>query len=298
MLNETGIILLALGHPYYGRMAYNLAMSIKAVDRSTHITLVYTEGAITHINQNNMNVFDNKMLIDDYGKPFGIKLELDLITPYERTLYIDADTLWVNKQSPKILFEELNGINFTGITEGMHDYNNPERSDPSKYYYFWADLDEIKKHYPIEYWANAMNARIYQWRSEFFYFEQTEKTNCLFEHMREAYARAHEFKSLKNFADSVPDELAINISCAVNGIHPHEYKWQPTYWHRLYGGNMASIDELQSKYYVISCGSNASGGALKRVYDRVCAASAYRLGLQHVFPLISKKEMLLNRQLM
>ena len=78
---EYGIILLALGHPYYGRMAYNLAMSIKAVDSTVDITLVYTEGAIAHINHRNMWVFDNKMQIEQTLEPFGVKMRLYELTP-------------------------------------------------------------------------------------------------------------------------------------------------------------------------------------------------------------------------
>lgn len=294
---EQGILLLAIGHPYYGRMAYNLAMSIKAIDASVHITLVYTEGAIAHINQRNMWIFDNKMPYPQTEKPFGVKLELYDLTPYDRTLYIDVDTLWVNKESPAKLFEQLNGIPFTGITEGMHDYEDPSKSDPSKKYFFWADLEEIKKVYPLESWSDAKKV-IYQWRSEFIYFEKCEEAEELFIVMKNVYKNADKLQSIRMFADHIPDELAINIAAAMAGIHPHIYKWRPSFWDRLNGDNMPPIEALQSSYYIISCGSNASGGALKRIYNRVTAACAYRLKLQHVFPLISKKEMLLNRQLM
>lgn len=294
---ETGIILLALGHPYYGRMAYNLAMSIKAVDRNVHITLVYTDGAISHINQRNMWVFDNKMQIDDDMQPFGKKLDLYDLSPYERTIYIDADTLWVNKCSPAKLFEQLKGVSFTGITEGFHDYEEPQKSNPNKEYFFWADLAEIIDKYPLAAWSDK-SKKIYQWRGEFIYFEKDEDAEEAFIVMKKVYADAHKMTTVKKFANHVPDEYAINVGAAMCGIQPHKYKWKPTYWDRLHGGNMPTIEELQHLYYVISCGSNGNSTALKRVYDRVCAASAYKLGLQHIFPLISKKEMLTNRQLM
>lgn len=289
---EQGILLLAIGHPYYGRMAYNLAMSIKAVDKDVDITLAHTPSAIAHINERNMWVFDNKFPISDDSQPFGAKLLMNQISPYERTLYIDVDTLWVNKQSPAMLLEQLKGIPFTGITEGMHDYaySEPEKSDPSKNYFFWADLDEIGKVY-------AVSDKMYQWRAEFIYFEKCERTEEMFKLAREIYGDP-KLKTVKKFADHIPDELAINIAACVCSMHPHIYKWKPSCWDRLLGDNMPHIDELINKYYIISCGSNANGGALKRVYNRITAACAYRLGLQHVFPLISKKEMMINRQLM
>lgn len=291
LTQEAGIILIAIGHPYYGRMAYNLAMSIKAIERYAHITLVYTPSAIAHINQRNMHVFDNKFPIEDASQPFGVKLMLDQYTPYERTLYIDADTLWVNKKGPSDLFEKLKGVPFTGITEGMYNYDDSSKSDLNARYPTWADLDELATAYHL-------HGKIYQWRGEFIYFEKALVTEELFSRMREVYARAHALQTVKKFAENIPDELAINVATSQCGIKPHVYKWQPTYWDRLNGGNMADIADLQANYYAISCGSNYNGGGLKRTYDRICAASASRLGLQHVFPLVNKKEMMINRQLM
>lgn len=297
MKQEIGIILIAIGHPYYGRMAYNLAMSVKAVERNAHITLVYTQGAIAHINHSNMFVFDNKFEIVDASQPFGAKLMLDQLSPYERTIYMDVDTIWVNKQGPSELFEKLKGIQFTGITEGMRDFGTGI-SDLSKIYPTWADLDEIIEMFPISNWADPARPIIYQWRSEFIYFEKGEIVDDFFKIARNAYARAHNLKTIKKFAGHIPDEIAINIAAAMHGIHPHQYKWQPTYWDRMYGSNMADIGDLQANYYALSCGSNHGTGALKRVYDRICSASAGRLGLQHVFPLVNKKEMMINRQQM
>lgn len=290
-MQKTGIILLAIGHPYYGRMAYNLAMSLKAIDGNTHITLVYTDTAIAHINQRFMYLFDNKMEIEQTNEPFGAKLKLDNLTPYERTIYIDVDTLWVNKEAPCKLFEKLKGVPFTGITEGMYNYDDPSKSDLNSKYPTWADLDELASAYDL-------HGKLYQWRGEFIYFESGIHTDELFARMRATYARAHALQTVKKFAGNIPDELAINIATNQCGIQPHQYKWQPTYWDRLNGGNMADIGDLQTNYYAISCGSNYNGAGLKRTYDRICAASAGRLGLQHVFPLVSKKEMMINRQQM
>jgi hypothetical protein len=288
---ETGILLLALGHPYYGRMAYNLAMSIKAIDKNASITLVYTESAITHINQRYMYIFDNKFAIDNTSEPFGAKLLLDKLTPYERTLYMDVDTLWTNKQGPAKLFEKLKGTPFTGITEGFHDYDKPIDGTMNKLYPTWADLDEIKEEFDL-------TGKLFQWRGEFIYFEKCDRTEDFFMRAREVYGRAHDLKTVKKFAEHIPDELAINIAANLSGIEPHIFKWKPTFWDRLNGGNMADIADLQYNYYAISCGSNYNSGPLKRTYDRICAASASRLGLQHVFPLVNKKEMMINRQLM
>lgn len=295
---KQGILLLAIGNPYYGRMAYNLAISIKAIDTNAHISLIYTHDAIAHINNKNIWVFDKLIHYTGDQSGFGAKLQLYQYSPYEKTLYIDVDTLWVNKNSPNVLLDQLEGVSFTGITEGVHDYGDTSKSDHSKNYYFWADLEELKERYAFE------KEKIFQWRSEFMYFEKCEKINNLFSIARNLYAinsdksRVDKLKSAKLFCGHIPDELAINISCAMCDITPHIYKWEPSFWDRLNGGNCPAIDVLSSKYYIISCGSNANGGPLKKVYDRTMRNAAYKLRLQHVFPLVSKKEMLNDRQLM
>ena len=47
--NKRGILLLALGHPQYGRMAANLASAIFHNDRDMPIHLVYSGNALSHL---------------------------------------------------------------------------------------------------------------------------------------------------------------------------------------------------------------------------------------------------------
>lgn len=286
---KRGVIILATGYPYYGRMAYNLAMTIKAIDKSVNITVAHSGNALNHIRNNNLWVFDDVFEVQEDDNQFSHKLRLDEYSPYDETLYIDADCIWVNKQSPNILFDKLTDVEFTGITEGFHDFDNPELSEHGKYY-FWADVNEIRDKYNLI-------GKLYQWRSEFIYFKNTDNISKMFACAQDIYNNASQLKSIKKFADNIPDEIAFNIATNKCNIQPHVYKWQPSYWNRLHNGNVPSIDELQN-YYTFSCGSNVSEGSVKRLYDRVVKASAYKLGLQHVFPLVSKKEALTTRQKM
>jgi hypothetical protein len=276
---KQGIILLATGNPFYGRMAYNAVLSIKAIDKDFPIALISDTGALTHLSTTQREIFDIHIPADGL-ESFGAKLHLDLLSPFEQTLYMDVDMAWFPKRSPRDLIRSLKEHDFASITEGHSD-------DPHPKYYFWADLAEIRQVYPVD--------KVYQWRSEVMYFTRSERVIAMFASAREIYANPG-LNTIHRFGQHIPDELAINIATALHGIEPHEYKWTPAYWPRLHGESNGDLDGLYTKYYALSCGSNAVSPQTTRLYDRVIKAAAYKMGLQYLFPMINKKEVMKSRQ--
>lgn len=278
MLKE-GIILLATNHSYYGRMSYNLALSIKAVDPSFPIAIVHGGGALNHLSESQRAIFDH--IIDASGlEAFGGKLHLNTLTPFEKTLYLDVDMAWLPKYSPRDLIRSLKDVDFASITEGSSD-------DPHPKYYFWAGLDEIREVYSVD--------KVYQWRSEVMYFTKTERVDAMFEAARIIYANPG-LKTIHRFGDHIPDELAINIATALTGVEPHVYKWAPSFWPRMHGEGVGSLESIYTKYYLLSCGSNVVSGNTKTLYNRIIKAAAYKMHTQHVFPLVNKRECIKDRQ--
>ena len=274
---KRGIILFACGHPYYGRMAYNMALSIKAVDPLFPVAVVHSEQSLSHLTDDRRVIFDQMILLPG-GTGFGVKLNLDLLSPFEETLYCDVDMAWMPRRSPNELFDELKDVEFTSITEGHTD-------EPSPKYYFWADPVEIRKKYSIE-------GKIYQWRSEVMYFKKTEKVKDLFSLARSIHANPG-LDSVIKFGSQVPDELALIVATAKLGIEPHVYKWCPALWPRLHGNNYGA--DLYEKYYLLSCGGNYATGDIKKIYNNILKAACSKLGTKHVFPLQDKKSLLPDR---
>jgi hypothetical protein len=279
---HKGIVIVACGHSYYGRLSYNLALSIKSVDPLFPIAIIHSENSLSHLSEGQRKIFDHFVLLPG-GTGFGCKLELDLLTPFEETLYLDADMAWMPKRGPAELFEELKDIEFTSITEGHTE-------DVSKKYYFWADPVEIKKVYEI-------TGRIYQWRSEVMYFKKTDRVKNMFALARKVYKEPG-LKSIIKFGNQVPDELAFNIACAYYDIHPHIYKWCPALWPRLHGNNSTNPSDIYNRYYLLSCGSNYATGDLKKLYNNIMKAACFKFKTQHVFPLMDKKSFIPDRQKM
>ena len=192
---ENGIIIIATGHPGYGTLAYNLAVSIKAVE-PIQIAVIYDTPGIKYLDKKKQSIFDFMIeLPADFRSGFGTKLHLDQLTPFEKTLCLDADMLWLGKK-PSALFAELEGVQFTAITEGSSENINNK-------YYFWADYDEIKSAYKVD--------KVWQIRSEVMYFEKGTK---VFSKARELNPEK-KLKTIRMFGENIPDELYFNIATAI-----------------------------------------------------------------------------------
>lgn len=274
-----GIILVATGAPFYGRMAYNLAVSIKAVE-DVSITVLHAGKGLAHLSEKQKDIFDEVREIETLA--FAAKLTLLDHSPYDQTLYFDADMVWLPNKKPSDLFAELTDVTFTSITEGYFDYQTGANHGNGMYH-FWAD--------PVE--AAAMwqlTGRFYQWRSEVIYFSKDAKE--LFDLAKKVYNNP--LVNVKQFAGHTPDELAINIAASKLGIEPHVYKWKPAYWHRLHGEGK-TLPEIMYSYYLLSVGGNFASSNMKTCYNNVCMAAHRKLGLQYLFPLQSKKSVMPDR---
>lgn len=274
---EKGIIIIAVGHPYYGKMAYNLAVSIKAVE-DFPVTVVYSGQSLSHLSEEQKSVFDNMVFLpEDIPMGCGTKLWAYEFSPYRETLLLDADMLWLPQQKPSDLFEELSGVNFTGVTEG---YWSKDGTDIHPQYFFWADPVEISEVYKVD--------KVYQWRSETIFFKKSAEIKKLFRTAQKVFLNS-KLKSEASYATGTADELGINVATAVHNIHPHVYKWKPAYWHLLNKGHYPEFSELYSNYYLASFGANIASGESRKFYDRIMKVACYKMGSRHLFPLISKR---------
>lgn len=265
---KKGIIIVATGHPNYGNMAYNLACSIKSVE-DFDIAIIHEGAALNHLSEEQKKVFTKIILLpENYRVGFGTKLHLDQLTPFEKTLYLDADMLWLGK-TPSELFEQMEGTEFTCITEGDSDKPNPK-------YYFWADPVEIKTQYKVEV--------VPQTRSEVIYFEKGTK---VFKTARELKPEK-KLLTIRKFGEWIPDELYFNIALAVMDIKL--FKFYPAYWCRLHNEVMPNLSVLYKDYFLLSFGSNAASPIMKRAYDNVMNVVCNKLRMPYMFKLKSKKE--------
>jgi hypothetical protein len=283
-IKNTGVLIVCCRHPYYGRMGYNLAVSIKAASKETQICVLHSGRGLAHLSEYQKEVFDIiKQIPEDNG--VGTKLWAIDHTPFENTLMIDADNLWFQKRSPELLFKELDNFEFSAISEGFIDGAvNELRTD----YFMWASVDKIREVYPIE--------KMYQFRSEVMWFKKTEKIIAMFKNAQ-AIFHDPQIEVLK-FGGVVPDELPLNIACSLHGVVPHVYKWQPCFWDRIHKNESKKDSGLFEKFWLMSTGGNNVTAYCVKLYNRLAGAACYKLGLQFLFTLQPKKRVIEERKIM
>lgn len=274
-----GVTIVALGHPYFGRYAYNLALTIKAVENFP-IALIFDYSAVSHLTEEQQEIFDIRIPSDLYPS-CGAKLHTYDLSPFKQTLVLDADMLWLPKKKPSELFDSLNGVEFTCISEGS-------TLKPSSHYFFWGHIEEIREKYKI-------TGVVHQLRTEVMYFEKSERVERMFKKAQEIYLKPG-LNYVKEFAGGVPDEMALNIAAGIEGIEPHDPTWKPSYWAQLFKNMIPPLDQLYRDYYLLSVGGNINTQNVKNLYNTLIKAQAPKLGLAFSFGLQSKHQFLENRR--
>lgn len=277
MLN--GVIIFSLGHPQYGRYSYNLAVTIKAVE-NVPICLVHDYSSVSHLSEQQLEIFDIR-IPSSMQPSCGSKLHAYDLSPFEKTIVLDADMAWLPTRKPSELFKSLDGIKFTAISEGS-------TVNPSSHYFFWANIEEIRDKYKI-------TGTVHQLRTEVMYFEKSEQVQRMFKKAQDIYIN-HGLSYVKEFAGGVPDEMALNIAAGIEGVEPHDINWKPSYWAQLFGNQIPELGTLYREYYLLSCGGNHNTENVKKLYNSIVKAQAPKISHSHCFPLQSKHSFLENRR--
>lgn len=291
VINETkGVLLIALGHSEYGRMAYNLAASLLNTAPDLKIHLVYTPSAIHHLNDGQKQMFTSmkeapKELYINDGKFEFIKAKPAMydLSPFDTTIFLDVDMVWLNKNSINKLFDELAELDYTCKNTGCIDLSADTLD--SKYSQ-WADVNEIKSAYGIE------EGRYYSLHSEFIYFVKSEANKLFFDEWQKQYAEM-KVKHV-TFAGGVPDELPLAIATIIHDKYPHKDNFVPVFWER----NQKPLErsELIANYYGYSIGGNNMTPNQEQTYNDFVRHYMNKIGSRIVFTAASKKSYLTERQ--
>lgn len=289
---DKGILLIALGHPNYGRYATNLCASIKVADASMPVAVIVDSTSLSHSFQTEKNLFDKIILCPEeamnyngkksYVKP---KLWADLLTPFKETIFMDVDVAWIPKRSPKELFEQLKGCDFQIKNNGYYDVVSGLRVDSGIYTYN-ANPEEMAKHFKIK-------SFIPQCQGEFFYFKKNATTRKLFKKARNVFDNST-LKTTGTFAGiDMNDEFAFNVAIAHFGFKM-QMPYNPIYWHYT-DRQSTTRTEIHNQYYAISVGGNRIPPTITQHYNDIIGQCFHKLKLQHPFKLVEKRAFLSER---
>lgn len=289
MKKEKGILLIAIGSSYYGRSAYNLAVSIRA-NTDLPIVLVHDNASIADLSDKQKELFTDFIVAPigngDMNQAMNLRLSLPKITPFIETLSLDVDMAWMPDKDPIEVFNVLNNCDISYANEGYYDIDNQiSRTTPN--YSGWADPKEIAEAYKL-------TGKLYHMRAEFIVFRNTDTVKKAF-----AMAKKIQAKPLilpYKLGGAVTEEFALNIAFNQLLIEPHTTAWKPTYWALLHGRFMLPIHKLKEEVYALSTGGNIITAETRSTYNLIMQAAAYKIGHRHVFPLVAKKNKLISRK--
>lgn len=277
---NKGIVIIATRSPIYGKMAYNLALTIKATGTKVPVALIHDEAAITHLLLNERAVFNQ--LIKTEMNWNGARFNVDKLSPYDFTLQLDADMLWL-KKDPIELFAKYKDAELLVTNEGYFDPNTGEEKLTGGYSWL-ADRDETIKKYRIK-------NRMYQMRWEALFFKKTDK-------VRKMFLKAEEIRNVPKlkvwqFEGQTVDEFCFYVAAAIYGLDQDETPFLPVYWKY---GYPPTIAEINNTHWAVSFGGNAVNKHFKSMYDTIMGAVCYKLGLKYKYPLQSKRDYIPERQ--
>lgn len=256
----TGVLLISCGHEYYFNMAANLAMSLKASDANLPIHLVY-HGNLSKI-ENKLHFFDSiaecpahaytKNLKTRY---FKVKTFIYDLSPFDNTVFLDADLIWFQRPLMELVNTELKDIDFTIQNRDKYDLSNGHNPK-----YFWAEYKDVKAKY-----KEFPNHYLYSLHSEFIWFKKTDANRAYFDKVKEFYDNPPVPPT--KFAGDVADELPFAMAMIETGMTPHKTPFVPVCWSQLDTKAGYDISKLRQNYYGFSVGGNAIARQMWETYN-------------------------------
>lgn len=269
----TGILIVATGHPHYVNLAINLAASIKYNAPQLRTCIVH-DGGYASLTGPRKTLFDDEIYVSS-NEAFKIKTQLYRISPYDRTLYLDADT---------IILPNVNLVGFIHQLKGFNIINTGRGKD----YCIWADPEAIRG-----LTGNNTNP-LHQYFSEMIFFEKNDKMENFFKEVEYAYSNTD--IQYKTIADQMPDELAYTIASIRTGVMPDIIDWCPLFWHfRNRKDSSMQSYQLSKKYIGYSIGGNVIPEYVKASYNNYVSFYEHKLGIKGLTKAIDKRLIFRNR---
>ena len=284
-----GVVIIALGNPQYGRMAANLAASIRYKDKETAIHLVHQGDALNHLTDAHKELFTTfaECPIEYYtknGNEVYLKAKTCLyeLSPFAESIFLDADMIWFPTKSISDLFDQLKDTDFTFQNRG-HCNLSDEKLNPK--FCMWCDVNEVKSAYET-------TGRFYQLASEFIYFKRTEANEKYFKLVREIFDNPKVKPA--EFGGDIPDELAFDIASCVLAHYPHKENFVIVYW--ALADKQMSWTDVMRNYWGYSIGGNVIPETILQRYNQLALAHAKGLSLPYHYKAYNKKQWNKQRQ--
>lgn len=267
---NKGILLIAFGKPY-GKMAFNLAASIK-VRSDIKIHLICDADAMSDISMNffdSYEVYDFKLL-NGRIDPCQAKIDIYSLSPFDKTLFLDVDAVCMNALDA--LFDKLLGTNIYFQVMGRGG-----KEDKITYSH-WASNKTIWEHFKLK-----DNAIVSSCQTSVIYFEKGKEAKKFFEQLQKNYDNRldkKQYSVMWGMSKAHPDELYYSVTASQLGILP-DIEIQPLFYPNIHKNE----GEIMREFPVLSI--YGAHRTIKNygidLYDRIMKDVMKKLGLYHKF---------------
>lgn len=287
---HKGFLIIAVGHRNYGQLAGTLAASIRANGCDFPIHLAYEVDTIARLDEQYLGFFTSKSIIPQECITLGdktcyikAKAHMNELSPFEETIFLDADLILLKGNRVNTIFDELKVVDFTIKNSGISANFETLKGDENQ----WAPLKEIKEKFEFT------NQDVWNIHSEFIYWKKNKKNDELFTNWVENFENIR--TSHIEFGGCIPDELPLWIAMCQLGIIPHQAEYKPTYWPMESKNLKRIIDLNRDGFLALSIGGNNIHEVQKNNYDILVQLYAKILNLRYKFLCQPKKKWVAER---
>lgn len=285
---SKGVVLIAVGHAYYGNYAQQLAVSIKCTDPSVPISIITDQVGIAHLNTEKRSIFDKiidipEQYLSTNRMPDFLKSKFSLyeLSPYSETIFIDADVIWCPKKTISELFDQMGEVKFSMSNRGRVLLT--EAHDKFIHWCNPKDLEQFDK---------AGDSYLYNLASEFIYFVKCKEAKAIFKEAYKGYCNPIE--NVKSFGTNIPDEYAFIVALLKTGSSPHTSPFIPFYWEHFERKNMQPA-QIYQQFYGLSMGGNTNTRNSVTLYNNLANHYNRSVGINGYFPAKDKRSFLPER---
>jgi len=273
-----GILLIALGYDVYGSYAYNLALSLKANNNHIRVCLLYEPSAVSKLTETELSFFDDMILIpaEEYknGQYHRAKLLAHKYTPFDYTVYMDVDTIWIPNKNPEDLVNSYLDAEFTIGLNGHYDVIGQRIfSKAPRGYTWWGQPGDMAKYFGIK---NVVPQTV----SGYFAFYKSDYCKDIFDKALMAYD--DENAPAIRWAGGKADEYCFNVALGL--IDYDQLTARELFYFDKLNGEMET-SEIYNKFWGIAMGGHKVSQNLIILYNKLIGiySEAMKMDNRHYF---------------
>jgi hypothetical protein len=224
---RSGVLLIAMGKANYGRLVAALVETIKSASPQVPVALAWSGDVLSGVGQAR-GLFDHLIPLrevlpaqPEYSQAFYTKLCVDQLTPFDQTIFIDADSLIYPGVDLRKEFWRYAGHDFVPTTSLVWQL---DALPPGAAYLGLGPIAPVVKYFGLKH-------PMLQLHSYYFYFASRSKAKDVFECARDVYrtiaADVDNFRSQLTHDRLIADELALGIATSMVGASPYFEHHQP-----------------------------------------------------------------------